>query len=254
MANYYKRVPRAVPAYAEALGVRSPEEMKYVVEVDGHLIFQPPNAELLDQLMANAERAATENQPPSGGKPGGSATDSSSNVDGGKNVSTLPLTDQRHQPVQASSSSGSPQSTSATCQGSSSLLIDLDSMPTWPNYLQVRRHRPGGQFFWLPSAVMLFRSSKQITSGLSGNALKTELRTKKGFNANLLHWLILNPSHFPIGWELNGRKIFFFETIYDDAAGRACVVYVTYHNSRWTVGYRIMTDTWTPNDFVACRR
>ncbi len=281
MIRYNKRVPRYVPAWAEALGVRLPEEMQFVFLEGGRYVFCPPQPDALEKIIAEAKRNQVAEQGPVGDvaeqgrqsektvemptlrdqdltpeiEPTRSQSSSGSSGSGTQNNShsgqSAPKQSQANSHSGGSAASAQAQAHRQTRNGNPHLLVDLDSMPTWPPNLQVRRHRPDGKFYWNPSKVRLFRHPKQAGQGVLGIRLKKELRSRRLFNANLLRWLLKNTHQIPVSWRKNGRKIFFWDTIYETQTGEACILYLTSMRLRWAVGRQKLNEVFTSNDFAA---
>lgn len=101
-------------------------------------------------------------------------------------------------------------------------IIDCDANPYIPLGWKVEEHRKGGQFEWDPSKVALYLSAAQKKGpGISGNKLRKELRSQPVLNANVLDYLLANPSLIPEDWK--GEAVCFWGTIYRRVGG---VLYV----------------------------
>lgn len=117
-------------------------------------------------------------------------------------------------------------------------VIDLDADPLIPyEGWAVEKHIKGGKFEWDPTKVKLFLSKNQINGKtISGNKLREEVEGK-GYNANLLDYLMDHPLLIPEDWKKdeNGktRYIYFWDTIYHDSDGYLYVRYLYWGGGHW---------------------
>jgi len=246
MPNLYKRVLRCVPAYAEALGVRSPEEMQFIVEENGRLVFRPPGADLVRKMAEQAakQQPKIEHQPakPQPATPQRPAP-----------PKRPPPLRRKAEPISAAEKQANAAVARQARNGDPKLKVDLDKYPDWPKHMTVRKHVPDGQFYWDPMAVDLYSSPRQAGHGVDGHALRTELKGRRLCNVNLLRWLMKNRRYIPVWWRRNARKIFFWGTIFLDMRGNACVLYITSSHQRWMMGVKKLDEKWSSRDFAAQR-
>lgn len=114
-------------------------------------------------------------------------------------------------------------------------VIDCDANPFVPNGWKVKEHQKGGQFKWDATKVSLWLADGQKNGEwLEGNKLCKELKGKSVYNANLLDYLLANPTLIPEEWK--GKYVFFWGTIYRSSSGRLCVRYLYWHGYGWS-GY-----------------
>jgi len=272
MGNLYKQVPRGIPTYAEALGCRTQEDLKYIKEVNGKLVFMPPERVALEAAAKKLAQQASKQDPVNAGQanPGGSKQPEKTREDG--SVEIPKLVEPEHVPeveqIRASAASKPRRSPSRSGTGGpprsrpvrrharhqSFDVVDLDAYPNWVHNLQVHYHRPGGQFIWNPAAVKLYRSPFQVGNGVQGWQVKADMKSRNAFNANLLNWLLKHQHHIPMVWRKNGRKIFFWETIFIDARGNQCVLFISCRHQHWMMGKQPLSDVWTSNDMAAVRQ
>ncbi len=115
-------------------------------------------------------------------------------------------------------------------------LIDLGVTPFNPYGWRVEEHTTGGLVEWNPGNVALYLSVSQSDGkSIVGRELRRELTGRPVFNANLLDYLHENPNLIPEEWK--GQRIFFWGTIYSNAAGRLCVRCLVWDGARWRWNY-----------------
>ena len=266
MANYYKRVPIYVPAWAEALGVRSPVEMYFIVEENGELRFRPPRPEILQQMMRESRRKQEQAEQPAVSVDEApnqkQAAQSEPEVDfpklteqkNAKQVEPPRSRTNRSRPKRRRTKPNNPYSQGKGAVQTRSLLIDLDQYPSWQPY-NIIKHHPGGMFYWNPHQVTTRRFPHQSGNGYgcNGTLVQTLLSSHRSFNANLAHWLMNNQHFIPMDWRRNGRRIFFWDTIFEDRHGQQCVMFMTCSHNLFKTGYHPVNALFNSNDFACCR-
>ena len=111
-------------------------------------------------------------------------------------------------------------------------IIDCNTDPFLPTGWKVEKHCKGGQLDWDPANIQLWLSpNQQNGESITGNKLCKELEGKPVLNANVLDFLLAHPEFIPEEWK--GKYIFFWGTIYRDAAGDLVVRYLIWIGGRW---------------------
>lgn len=130
-------------------------------------------------------------------------------------------------------------------------VIDLDADPFIPDGWKVEEHKKGGQFEWDPAKVRLFLSEHQKDGKvIGGNDLRKEMAKKPAFNANLLDYLLANPSLIPEDWK--GKAVFFWDTIYRYSDGNLLHVRFLYRDGKgWDWNYVWLGSDWNDDNPAA---
>ena len=120
--------------------------------------------------------------------------------------------------------------------------MDLDADPFLPNGWKVESHTKGGKIPFNPNMVDLYLSDEQKKGSIQGNNLRKKVEAKNPYNANMLDFYLAHPELIPESWK--GRTIFFWGTIYRDAAGALYVRYLYWNGGRWTWGSSWLGHDW----------
>lgn len=121
-------------------------------------------------------------------------------------------------------------------------VVDCNADPMIPSGWSVEEHQKGGVIKFDASNVELYLSKKQKNGTIVGNKLREELKGKKVLNANVLDYLLANPTAIPNEWK--GKAIFFWGTIYRCSNGLICVRYLFWGGTTWYWSSR-----WLGDDF-----
>lgn len=131
-------------------------------------------------------------------------------------------------------------------------IIDLDADPFVPDGSTVEEHVKGGQFEWDPVKVIPYPSPDQEAGRvIRGDKLREHLKAKTVLNADLLDYLLKNPTLIPEDWK--GKFVFFWGTIYRDPDGRLYVRYLRWGGGQWRWVYRWLGGGWDSDDPAAVR-
>jgi len=127
-------------------------------------------------------------------------------------------------------------------------FIDCDADPFVPSGWTVESHKKGGQFAFNPAKVNLHLSpNQQGGEHIEGNKLHKKLANEPVLNANVLDFLLKNPTLIPEEWKRdasgNIRYIFFWGTIYHSDGG-LCVRYLHWGGGSWRWGSSWLDDDW----------
>jgi hypothetical protein len=127
-------------------------------------------------------------------------------------------------------------------------IIDLDADPLVRKGWCVESHVAGGQLEWDSSKVSFYLSETQKSGRIQGHELRKELADKDCFNANLLNYLLANPTLIPDEWKKDEsgktRYIFFWGTVYRVAAAGLCVPTLCWCDGKWDWGYGSLDNDW----------
>ncbi len=122
-------------------------------------------------------------------------------------------------------------------------LIDLDAYPFIPSkHWEVVEHKKGGQWKYDPAKLGLYLSQKQEDGTIMGHDLRKELEGQPVMNANLLDFYLKNPLLIPSAWK--SEAIFFWGTVYRNAAGSLYVRFLYRHGCRWDDNFRCLRNGW----------
>lgn len=119
----------------------------------------------------------------------------------------------------------------------------------------VEEHRKGGRFIWDPTRVKLYLSEGQGSGQhIRGDVLRRELQSQPVLNANVLNYLRRpeNSSLVPEDWR-DGRQVFFWGTIYREADGDLCVLYLRWFGKHWGYGHRLLKEFFDSDCYAAVR-
>ena len=128
-------------------------------------------------------------------------------------------------------------------------LIDCDADPFIPKGWTVESHKKGGQLAFDPAKVKLHLSpNQQGRKYIEGNKLRKELANEPVLNANVLDFLLKNPSLIPEEWKKDAsgstRYVFFWGTIYRDSGGYLYVRYLCWGGGSWDWDYDWLDNDW----------
>lgn len=87
--------------------------------------------------------------------------------------------------------------------------------------------------------------------GIRGDKLREHLKSQPVFNANLLDYLLKNPTLIPEDWK--GKLLFFWGTIYRCPDGNLCVRYLCWDGRRWGWDYHWLDNDWRSHCPAAVR-
>jgi hypothetical protein len=122
------------------------------------------------------------------------------------------------------------------------VIIDCDApaqIPQGYNWT-IEEHQKGGKLQWNPKNISLYLSEKQKESWVEGNDLRKEI--KNPLNANVLDYLLKNPTLIPEDWK--GKYVYFWGTIYRYSGGGLYVRYLCWHDGGWDWGNYWLDDGW----------
>lgn len=125
-------------------------------------------------------------------------------------------------------------------------IINTDAAPFIPDGWKVEEHKKMGQLIWDPSKLSLYLSKKQQGGCIEGNKLRKELEGKPVMNANVLDYLLANPTLIPEEWK--GKAIYFWGTIYRDYDGYLYVRYLCWCDVRWDWSCPWLDGAWDDNE------
>jgi hypothetical protein len=115
--------------------------------------------------------------------------------------------------------------------------IDTNPDPFTPEGLGVSLHVGHGNIVWDMKNIKPLRiSDGQLSeSGITGHQLLEEIKLVGVMNASVLDWLVNNKYYIPQKWQ--GKKIFFWGTLYETPGGNLFVRYLdcTGEEVSWTV-------------------
>jgi len=135
------------------------------------------------------------------------------------------------------------------------IIIDCDSNPVIPDRRwKIISHRKNGQLAWDPGKIELILPEAQKTLDLmplpagwgksptgrthryrvNVSKLHEEMESMDALNANILDFLLENPSLIPEEWKKK-QSVRFWGTIYD--FGGPCVRYLRWRAGKWDWGY-----------------
>ncbi len=144
-------------------------------------------------------------------------------------------------------------------------IIDCDADPFVPYDWVVEEHQKGGQFNWSATSVLLHLNHSQqddtCAAGVKfrGTKLRKALEGEPVLNANVLDYLLKNPSLIPEDWKKDEtgktRKIFFWGTIYRDPNGRykQYVRFLYWRRYEWCWRGRWIARDWNSTHLAAIR-
>ena len=92
-----------------------------------------------------------------------------------------------------------------------------------------------------PSDLTLHFEPEQNDSYVKGEILAERLKGK-AYNASVLDYLLEHPDLIPKNWK--DKLVFFWGTIYRNAAGDLGVRYLHWHDSQWYWLYRYLGSAW----------
>jgi len=121
-------------------------------------------------------------------------------------------------------------------------IINCDKAPFVPEGWSVEDHQKGGQLLWSPAKVALFLADAQKTGRIGGHDLRKILGSHRVLNANVLDYLLANPSLIPEEWK--GKYVYFWGTIYRDRDGSLYVRYLCWDGGRWSWNYYWLGNDW----------
>lgn len=115
-------------------------------------------------------------------------------------------------------------------------FVDCDTPPFTPPTFEVGDHKRNGPFLWSASRVQLWQASfQQVPRPLPATGpreLYHLTKRRRTLNANVLDFLLENPSLIPSEWE--GKGIVFWGTTYRRRHTNEYVVAVLYQgNGQW---------------------
>lgn len=128
-------------------------------------------------------------------------------------------------------------------------IIDLDAQPSIPKGWSIEQHNGGGQFEWDPTKVSLYLSEEQKNGVIMGHELCKALVDKACFNANLLEFLLANPTLIPDEWK--GQRVFFWGTVYRTSSKSLSVNYLYWDGCKWCNDGIWLDNYWSSNNPAA---
>ena len=120
----------------------------------------------------------------------------------------------------------------------SAVAVDLDADPFIPEGWELIEHERRGHVKWGECAWHLFvaENQRQDKYTVPGVELRRQLRIWDTANANLLDFLLRNPSRIPTGFG-RGLNIGFWGTLYHNSDGLLTIRTLRRSANKWTEGY-----------------
>lgn len=123
-------------------------------------------------------------------------------------------------------------------------VIDCDADPFTPEGWKVEEHQKGGKFVWNASAITLFLADGQRNGkAVEGHLLRKELTSFPTLNANVLDYLLKNPTLIPEEWKRG--YVFFWGTIYRYRDGDLYVRNLCWYGHGWCWGEDWLGNNWS---------
>jgi hypothetical protein len=121
-------------------------------------------------------------------------------------------------------------------------IINCSLAPFTPQGWKVKKHVFGEEYYeFNPAKIIFYQSPEQMTGRhIKGSDLLREIEGEENLNANVLDHLLANPELIPAAWE--GKRIYFFGTIYLLPAGDLCVRYLLCNGEQWHWNFYLLTD------------
>jgi len=143
--------------------------------------------------------------------------------------------------------------------------INLGADPFLPDGWKVEEHqkgkvakleRRGDDLYFDGKKIDFYLSKPQKKGGrIEGNDLRKELGKQPVLNANVLDYLLKNPSIIPDSWKKdadgNTRYIFFWGTVYCSSGGNLYVRYLRWVGVEWIWDYYWLDGGWDSDDPAA---
>jgi hypothetical protein len=137
-------------------------------------------------------------------------------------------------------------------------IINCDTDPFIPDGLRLLPkeeqlpNRVRGPFQWNPAQVKLHRTyGQRKNQWIIGIMLLKQLMDMRVLTANVLDYLLANPSLIPHEWKSKGT--FFWGTIYCDHYGNPCIRYLFWQGSRRHWEFYWLSDLWYDFDYAAIK-
>jgi len=112
-------------------------------------------------------------------------------------------------------------------------IIDCDTRPFVPKGWKVESHLKGGQWEWDAKKISLhLLYGEQQRGVIDGERLRKMCENIPVFNANVLGYILKNPSLISRDWR--DKSVLFLGTTYRDCYGDLCVLYLRWREyCRW---------------------